>query len=358
VDLANFLRNRLRPILGLALAVAVVAGCSDDPTGSVEDVDAEQTAQAMESVVGSFESNEALQSFTVLGNSFGTAFGSSPTVVQATSAPGVLGALEALSLRAAHSSLEPHSASLMAVLPESVLGTTFVYDPEQFGYVASELEGAPENGVRFILYAVNPISGEIQEEVEIGHTDLLDTSTETENRLRAVVVSGEVTYIDYEVSCGFVTGGVGLSGVGFLTDGTTRANLDLNLSADQSTGEVVIDFDVDVPSESLEIRFDGAIGAAEESVSMSFEIVLDGNSIAFDVSADGEALTGDVRFNGTTVAVISGSFDAPVVTDAEGGELTLDQRQQLAQLFDGAGETIEAMIGLLSPAFGVCFTVA
>ena len=47
----------------------------------------------------------------------------------------------------------------VAGIPSAVLGTTFVWDLDSGTYVASDLSGAPAQGVRFILYAINPVTG-------------------------------------------------------------------------------------------------------------------------------------------------------------------------------------------------------
>ena len=55
------------------------------------------------------------------------------------------------------------------VIPASVLGTTYVFDPLQHSYVADPSRtGAPANGVRYILYAVNPFTHEPVVSAEVG----------------------------------------------------------------------------------------------------------------------------------------------------------------------------------------------
>ena len=58
--------------------------------------------------------------------------------------------------------------------------TTFVWDLETDVYVASDLSGAPAQGVRFILYAINPVTGlPVQTLDELGYVDVIDVSTST-----------------------------------------------------------------------------------------------------------------------------------------------------------------------------------
>ena len=78
-----------------------------------------------------------------------------------------------------------------ALRPEA-LGSTYIYDPALRRYVvAPGRSGAPANGVRFILYAVNPVTHEPISAVEIGYADLLDegVARPTGIDLRLIVVS-------------------------------------------------------------------------------------------------------------------------------------------------------------------------
>src|SRR5256884_4119676 len=54
----------------------------------------------------------------------------------------------------------PFSATwAYATTPGPALGTTFVWDPDTCGYIASADSGAPANGERFVLYAISQRSG-------------------------------------------------------------------------------------------------------------------------------------------------------------------------------------------------------
>ncbi len=58
--------------------------------------------------------------------------------------------------------------------------------------------GAPANGVRFLIYAVNPITFVPVEPLqEVGYVQLTDLSGSSTQAARVIVVSGETTYLDY-----------------------------------------------------------------------------------------------------------------------------------------------------------------
>lgn len=97
--------------------------------------------------------------------------------------------------------LESMVSRRIAVLPTAYLGTTFVFDDEQQGYVPSEESGAPADALRFVLYDVDaggqPLVGSV-----IGHADLTDDGVELENGFAVGVraATGGVTFADYTAS--------------------------------------------------------------------------------------------------------------------------------------------------------------
>ena len=52
----------------------------------------------------------------------------------------------------------PAGLALAGPIPDSLLGTTWTYDDTQGRYVVSARTDGPSNGVRFVLYAVNPVT--------------------------------------------------------------------------------------------------------------------------------------------------------------------------------------------------------
>ena len=79
----------------------------------------------------------------------------------------------------------------LAVLPAEVLGKTFEYNSGTAQYEATERAGAPANGVRFILYAINPVTQvPVEPLTEAGYADVLDESTATDQRAAAAARVG------------------------------------------------------------------------------------------------------------------------------------------------------------------------
>ena len=82
-----------------------------------------------------------------------------------------------------------------------VAGKTFVWDESTDTYVVSDLSGAPSNGVRFLLYAVDPVT---LPPGRAGRGDRLRRRDRPEqlgaaSNVRIKVVEANVTYLDYQV---------------------------------------------------------------------------------------------------------------------------------------------------------------
>src|SRR6266566_2933529 len=112
----------------------------------------------------------------------------------------------------------------------AALGTTFVWDPATNSYVASSDSGAPANGERFMLYALSQRTGLPSVPLtSTGYVDLIDSSAGATGVTLVGTPAAEppATYASYSVAAG------GASLAGFVTDGTTR--LDMNVRADSTT---------------------------------------------------------------------------------------------------------------------------
>src|SRR3989441_3585439 len=158
--------------------------------------------------------------------------------------------LAATALRAA---LVPSSGVIAASIfpPAVVLGTTYTWNATTFQYEANDpavVPGAPSNGVRFILYALD-LAGQPIATQPIGYADLMDESSGNTQTLHVLVVGTTtdppVTYLDYAVS---VTAGAGTARVavgGVLTGGVERVDLNAALRQNSGSGPLPIPFYVE-----------------------------------------------------------------------------------------------------------------
>ena len=198
-----------------------------------------------------------------------------------------------------------------AIFPDSVLGKTFVWDTAAHRYAASSTTGAPANGVRFVLYVLDPTTflPAIPLTVD-GDVDLTDQSTPSASVLGVTVLGppgpAPVTYAAYTIS---VPSGLpsNMALAGFLTDGTTRLDLTATLNAGVSsftaqttvdvaalavhmtetasvsgTASVVIATDLTVMSGGQTVRANGSvtIDSATASLSGGDSVTVDGRAFA------------------------------------------------------------------------------
>ena len=198
-----------RSLVAVALA-ALLAGCGKDSTAPNAPFSASGTSEDMAALGQSFDS-EALASYggisteiaAVVGGSAAMAVRAYPSLsLLAGDKAGAVRYGRALSRAYTGGGLRPSFSVAAARIPQQYLGVTFVWDVATHHYVASDQPGAPANGVRFVLYAVNPVTGlPIENPLTPidGYVDLQVTESATSATARVVVVASDVTYLDYGV---------------------------------------------------------------------------------------------------------------------------------------------------------------
>ena len=254
------------------------------------------------------------------------------------------------------------SASSTAIPPEA-LGKTFTYDTVEDRYVASDRTGAPGNGVRFVLYAVNPITGQIAEPLnEIGYADVVVDEGSTSISAGVEVVSGGVTYLDYEVEVSGSGSGGRILVDGFITNGIDRADFRLDntvvFSGDMS-GQFALDYSIEVPSRDLSFEFDMTIEGdgltGEGTITLGLE--LSGPNGRVDLAGTYSTTapsTLDVDVNGDDFATINITAESTTETSIEivganGNALTEAEREALANIFDAFEDGFDVFEDLLRP---------
>ncbi len=117
-----------------------------------------------------------------------------------------------------------------AAILEEHLGKTFIRNASTLEYEVSDRTGAPSNGVRFIVYTVNPISGQpVTPLQEVGYADVEVTQTTNSASIRIELVSGNVTYLDYTVGATASQTAATINVSGFVSNGEDRVNFDLDM---------------------------------------------------------------------------------------------------------------------------------
>jgi hypothetical protein len=345
--------KRLKPfwltrIAVLALTISFVAACSDDSTGPNGDIDPEQAAEALDGVVAQFfEGNEALSSFAVSSDLIAGALAGSDVVLfdflpRAGTVEGLTRSVQA-SIADARSM---QKSGVPARIPVGMLGNTFVYNPGTDRYEIDQARtDAPANAVRFILYAVDPILQQIvldaqDQPTEIGYIDISDTSDFPTVNVGLVAVVNDVTLIDVEVTGTFSQTTLDLGFSGTLSDGSQDLTFRFDLSGSE-TG-FAADFTLTAGGYTVNFVFSGSDTGGSVTATITGE-----GTIVFTMSVDAlDNIDGSITINGSQVAIMSGTTDAPIVTNGDGGELTEEEMLALANLFEGMGEIFEIFFGL------------
>jgi len=343
-----------RPANLVAVLVAFgLVGCSDsDPLGPGQlpsDFDPVATAAALESLQANVDDdNDFLRSLALTGSAIQAEGGLSVTVDYAAS--GLTGWADPTMVR----SFVLSGSSAAPIFPANLLGKTFTWSEDLGRYALSEETGAPANGVRFIVYAINPITQTPAMPLNaVGHLDLKDEGSAESTRLRVEAVSDGTTLINYYIDASFTLGAeeysVLLDAVGFLSDGVTQVEFDLSQTATANMVTQVLTMDVlyevTVPAQGVSVvmALAGEFGEEGPTNATTSVNVTDGaNTAVFTLNiTNGEQIAGQLTYNGTPVMNISGTFDEAVFTSADGSELSEEELQALQELLDIAGDVFE-----------------
>jgi hypothetical protein len=338
-----------RAVLTLAAAAVALSGCGSEsaptvpfnPSGANADIEAVNTTFA----------SPAFSDFTALSMLFDAALGGAPLVSASAAALDVRGGSTAKGLQAAAARSAERIARIVprpaaggfsassAAIPPEFLGKTFVYSGGS--YVVSAQTGAPANGVRFILYAIDPVTLLPAEPLNpTGHVDLVDLS------------SGTTTYLDYRVSATSTVSSGRVTVLGFITDGATEATFNLSASLTYDAG-LTLTYSFNVPQRDLAIALTmSASGTTPETSTIGVTLDMRGQNgwirLTGQFTVDGTTL--NVAINGAPFATITAIAGAEVViTGAAGQPLTPEELETLQRVFEFAGGSFIAFDQLVAP---------
>ncbi|MGQ0642873.1 MAG: hypothetical protein ACT4P6_19175 [Gemmatimonadaceae bacterium] len=271
-------------------------------------------------------------------------------------------ALEQVVLKLSTSAAQAGTA-LIPVMRSSVLGKTFVWDPSVRKYVPDPARtGAPANGVRFILYDVdpneNPLAG-----AEIGYADLTDErrSAAATAGVRLEVVTGGVTRLAYSFDLTGSLEKAQFDVFGYITDGSDR--LDFSIKTSQQLfgrgGKATLDAKLFVAQEDVEVTAKIAGIAGEENGDGEIDLTI--RSKLDEIVVDAETVRGQLAatfsVNGQLLATATGDPKAPVLRGDGGRELTDEETQAVVAIVAMAGGVFTFVSQLLQPA-GVLLLIA
>ena len=238
------------------------------------------------------------------------------------------------------------------LVPGDFRGRT--YDREGDHYRHNPERGdAPDEGVRFILYEVDPVTHD-QGSNEIGYVDLVDESTDLAYVVRVVVVTGDVERINYTVSAVVGTQTLGFTVSGFIGDGTDEVHVDLSITFvhDFPVSIATVEHEFSVPSRGFELDATVVFEFNKETLEGSLDIDAMFMQRAHRVTVVGvisfsegdlptEGGTFEVHVDGQLFATISVDGDSVTVQNAAGGELTSTEARHVRAIFHGLEEMFD-----------------
>jgi hypothetical protein len=328
----------MRSLAALAL-VGLMTGCGKDSNAPDEPFDPAGTTSDLGAVEASFES-EAMYGFQGAAPAISGILDETAAAMAVRAAPskavaGKSGVREyAGGLAGFYSQpgrgMRPVSPRA-AILPEH-LGVTFTRNSETLEYEASDRTGAPSNGVRFIVYAVDPISGvPVTPLNEVGYVDVEVTETSVAQSVRLELVSGDVTYLDYTVGVTVnesqTAGAITISG--FATNGDDRVNFDFDLHG--TSDSLTLEYTISVPTRG-NFRIDYQLDVTSSTETLHLELRGPHGSVTIVGSPTNEIY--EVEVNGEAFATIDGSQGGePVITGADGEPLSQEELQVLRDVY-------------------------
>jgi hypothetical protein len=339
------------------LAFAGVAACDGstaplpplNEAGVVADLSAANEAAA----------NPAVSALAVLGADIGIALGADGGALGVAALPAIL--LQdptTISKSPALQRLAVSQGTMAASIPAEALGKTFVYDSTLARYVVSDIMGAPFNGVRFLLYAVDPVTSQlVYPLVQTGYADITRTLSGDVATARVEAYSGGVAsqkVLDYSAS---VSGEPVPTALvqGFAKNGVDSLTFRLVTAVSLVASRLTLDWRSEVPTRAFVTRLTQVLTVNDETISIGLDAVLRSASGVISMKGTLDGTTGGtitVKVNGETFATIeaSGSLEGDPEILGPGGEpLTTEQEAMLQQIFEWFAQAFLFFGTLLAP---------
>lgn len=335
--------SRFKKLFGLGLVLTMGVTACNDANGPEDGFDPLASAEDLEAVGAAFET-DVYRSLAAMGGDFraSAAPGYAAEVVETSwelISPDMPGRMQVAAQHMAEL-LDAGSAAVV-LIPESFRGRTYEHDPLEGYFHNPEREGAPENGIRFILYEVNPITGE-PGQTEIGFVDVTDEGTETAAIARLRVVSEEIEYVNYTVTATGVLNSVSFNIAGYVTDGVTRVDIDLTNSVDATFAGARLEVDYIIEVVARDFRIDANVVIEIDGETEQADLTLDAsfhqgnNTVMVDGTIDLDARSGTIEMavNGDPFATITLTPSTITVVGPDGEALSAEHAEAVGQIIE------------------------
>jgi hypothetical protein len=228
-------------------------------------------------------------------------------------------------------------------------GATFVYDAVAGDWVKDpDRDGAPSNGVRFIVY--EEVGGVPDPSRERGFADLID---EGDNSVDDVVLrlqvteEGEMT-MDYGLQVDETAGRGFVRAQGFVRGDDGRLDFDVALEGSEAgPNEIVFDLAVEERDFGVRGNLIGSDHSDDGEVHISAEHRA--NTLALDFVAEAGQVSGGVELDDAAFVLVSGTPDDPQFTRPDGSPLRAIEVLALLRIVDLAEDVFDLVEDLVDP---------
>lgn len=348
----RFFRNAGLALLTGTVLLGACGGDSNDPTPFDPALFAGDFSTAFEST-GDILNGPIGESYALAADELAGMSGPGVPVVRLT--PALLRQASSASNRAARDTVRAIAKALLVspvagsavILPDEVLGTTFLWDATEEAYVASERTGAPANGVRLAMYTVNGETGQPAEPLEeIGYLQLTDLSTASTDAARIIVVADGATLFDYSVSAAGSGANATLGSDGYIGNGDDRVEFetDISMSDDGTTETWIMDAAFEFDAVPMTVTYHDEDRWSESSELEEWSMAVRGPHGFVDMAGVYEWESGGDWTDETVYEVNGEEFARYVCTesdcvysDMDGEPLTEDEENALDMMW-GIGE--------------------
>jgi hypothetical protein len=243
-------------------------------------------------------------------------------------------------------------------LPATLAGTTFAFDESSGQYVATEGGDAPESGVRFLLYAVDPSGAPLSPLAPIGAVDVIGQGA---GRMRLVATSDDGSRLEYGVTASGASDDGAIRIEGALETSTGRRDFDFETHfavTSPSSGRMTLRHSFELPARHLSLECESALRiVAGVSPEIELDLALRGSGGALDLAggwlvggtgslaanANGEPWAA-VEVNGSALTVTSVRPEPLPPDGVVAVERAVEAREQGIALFDRLLRPVESLV--------------
>lgn len=348
----------------LAATLFTLAACGEE-TKLPTDLDTAAVTEDVELTQAAFE-NTQTEALTGLGFAIDNAlidFGGLPTSMASLVAAGPTRASDARAAARLLEYADEYTGGSASAIPAAVLGKTLVWDLATQSYELSDpaIAGAPANGVRFRLYAMDPELGVPADPlVYVGYVDLTREGTQSNPAARlAVYTAAQVKVFEYLASIGGTQQAPSFRVEGSAGIGPNAATFSLTVGVNVLNETVTAVWRTAIPSRSLTSRTTLAISFSESSEDFTFALngVMQRGLSKVEIAGNlnfmaGGQLTVKVG-NKVFARIVFDGMDGTTVTNPEGGPLTPEEEAALEAIFAWFYSSLTWYTSLLDPVYTV-----